>query len=235
MQAAIVIPWRGGQADRERHYTVVRAAMRATLPDAPLLNADSGHHPFSRAGSRNHGVRLAQTAAAADVVAIVDADTIPEPAPLHDALRAAHGDGRLHLPYTHYRGLSQHGTRDYLAGSMPDECDVELAHEWATGGVMVIRPDAWWRAGGMDERFVGFGHEDVAFRIAADTLLGPTARHPGVITHLWHPKAMGLGSPQHQANGQLCERYNAANGDPDAIQALIAERQATPCSSPPGR
>lgn len=223
MQVTVVIPWRGGQVDRERHHRIVSDHLRAILPDAPLLSVDSGDDPFSRAASRNAGVRLAQDTGA-EIVVIADADTIVEPGPLQEAITAAHSDGLLHLPYTHYRGLSEQGTRDYIAGSMPDECDVELAHEWATGGVLVITPAAWWQAGGMDERFVGFGHEDVAFRIAADTLLGPTVRHPGTITHLWHPKAMGLGTPQHAANGQLCERYNAANANPDAMRALLAER-----------
>lgn len=226
MHVAVVIPWRGGQPEREHHHKIVCEHLRRILPDAHHLDADNDAAQFSRAGSRNHGMRLAEQAGA-DVVVQCDADTLPDPEPLHAAIQAAHSDGRLHLPYTHYRGLSEKGTSDYLAGSFPEECETELAHEWATGGCMAIRPDAWWRAGGMDERFRKWGHEDVAFRLAADTLLASTIRHPGTITHLWHPLETELGSPQHVANGQLCERYNQAAGDPEAMRALISERLVT--------
>lgn len=225
MNVAVVIPWRGGQPAREYHHRIVREHLYSIYPDAHHLDADTGHQLFNRAASRNAGVRLAEQAGA-DVVILCDADTLPQPGPLAEAVSSA-DDGRLHLPYTYYRGLSEQGTRDHLAGGFPEECETELAHEWATGGCMVVTPNAWWQAGGMDERFIGFGHEDVAYRIAADTLLGPTVKHPGTIVHLWHPKSMGLGTPQHTANGQLCERYNHANGHPDAMRALIAERLAT--------
>ncbi|MFI1485766.1 glycosyltransferase family 2 protein [Streptomyces sp. NPDC020747] len=226
MTVAVVIPWRPGTPERNAHHEHVRAHLQQLLPDAIHLDVDSGHTPFSRAGSRNEGVRQAQ-AAGADVVVICDADTLPEAEPLHAAIEAA-DDGRLHLPYTWYQGLSRPGTLAYLAGVPAADCATDLAHEWATGGVLVIRPASWWAAGGMDERFVAYGFEDAAYRIAADALLGPTVAHQGAITHLWHPSEVGHGSPQHIANGQLCQRYVDATDNPDAIRALIAERATVP-------
>lgn len=221
MRVACVIPWRGGQPDRERHHETVRAHLRTLLPDAVHIDADSGHDPFSRAGSRNLGVRLADDAGC-DVVVLCDADTIVEAGPLHAAIGSAH-DGRMHLPFTHFRGLSKNGTRVFLRGVARDACETELVHDWATGGCLVVTPQAWTRAGGMDERCVGYGFEDAIFRIAADALLGPTVKHEGTIWHLYHEKTMGLGSPQHTANGQLAARYVAAEGDPDAVRAIVAE------------
>lgn len=226
MTVAVVIPWRPGTAERNAHHEYVRAYLRQLLPDAIHLDVDDGHTPFSRAGSRNESVRLAQIAGA-DVAVLCDADTLPEAEPLNESIEAA-GDGRLHLPYTWYRGLSQRGTIDYLAGTPAADCAVDLEHEWATGGVLVIQPASWWAAGGMDEAFQGYGFEDAAFRIAADALLGPTVKHDGTITHLWHPSEVGHGSPQHIANGQLCQRYVDVTGDPDAVRALIAERASVP-------
>lgn len=221
MRVACVIPWRGGQPDRERHHETVRTHLRMLLPDAVHMDVDSGHRPFSRAGSRNLGVRLAEDAEC-DVVVLCDADTLPEATPLHAAIEGA-SDGRLHLPYVHFRGLSENGTRMFLGGTQAEACETDLAHDWATGGVLVLTPAAWWRAGGMDERFVAYGYEDTAFRIAADALLGPTVKHPGIIWHLWHEQQMGLGSPQHTANGELAGRYVGAEGDPEAVRAIVAE------------
>jgi hypothetical protein len=219
---AVVIPWRPGSVERNAHHDTVRAHLHALLPEAAHLDVDSGHTLFSRAGSRNAGVRQA-AAAGADVVVLCDADTLPEDEALHAAIDAA-GDGRLHLPYSWFRGLSQDGTAAYLAGAPAADCPADLEHQWSTGGVLVITPAAWWQAGGMDERFTGWGMEDAAFRIAADALLGPTVRHAGTITHLWHPPESNLGSPQHIANGQHCQRYVEATGKPDEIRALITER-----------
>lgn len=222
MTVAVVIPWRPGTAERNAHKETVRAHLRALLPDALHIDADSGHQPFSRAGSRNEGVRQAEQAGA-DVVVLCDADTLVEPEPLHAAIAAA-SDGVLHLPYTYYRGLSCEGTALHLSGKPAAECPTDLEHEWATGGVLVIQPASWWKAGGMEERCIGWGHEDVIMRVCADALLGPTVRHEGTITHLWHPPESGLGSPQHIANGELCARYNAVANDPVSVRQLIAER-----------
>jgi len=219
---AVVIPWRPGTPERNAHHEYVRAHLRQLLPDAVHLDVDSGHTPFSRAGSRNEGVRQAE-AAGADVVVLCDADTLPEREPLHAAIEAA-TDGVLHLPYTWYRGLSRDGTATFLTGAPSADCPVDLEHQWATGGVLVVQPDAWWAAGGMDERMIGWGFEDAAARICADALLGSTVKHAGTITHLWHPQESGLGSPQHVANGQLCQRYVDATGQPDELRVLIAER-----------
>jgi hypothetical protein len=225
VRVAAVIPWRGGQPDRERHHQTVRAHLRDLLPDAWHIDADSGHQPFSRAGSRNHGVRLAQDVGA-EVVVLCDADTLPEREPLLAAIDGAH-DGLLHLPYTRYRSLTRRGLAQYRRGDPLMDCDVDHDHEGATGGVIVIRVDAWWRAGGMDERFQGWGHEDAAFRLAADTLLGPTVRHPGAIHHLWHAREWNLGSPEFRANAAHMERYTEAGGDQDAMLALV-ESARTP-------
>jgi hypothetical protein len=225
MTVAVVIPWRPGTAQRNAHHDYVRQHLRAVIPSALHIGVDSGvdsgHTPFSRAGSRNKGVRIAQTSGA-DVVVICDADTLVEAEPLHAAIAAA-GDGRLHLPYTWYRGLSEAGTQTYLDGTDPALCPTDWEHEWATGGVLVIQPEAWWAAGGMDEAFTSWGFEDTAFRTAADALLGPTVKHPGTITHLWHPLESGLGSPEHIAGGQRMQRYVDATGNPEAIRELINE------------
>lgn len=222
MRVACVIPWRGGHLDRERHHDTVRAHLQQMLPDAWHIDADSGHQPFSRAGSRNRGVHLAQDVGA-DVVVLCDADTLPEPDPLIAAIEGASRDGHLHLPYARFRGFSPEGTAAYLAGIPAGECDVEQETDWSTGGVLVATPAAWWGAGGMDERFVAYGYEDEAFKAAADTLLGPTMRHPGTIWHLWHVQQMGVGSPKHTANGRLAARYAAAESNPKAMRALVAE------------
>lgn len=222
MSTAVVIPWRGTNPERERAYAAVSRALHDMLPDAVFLAADSGHEPFNRAASRNLGVRLAADAEC-DVVVLCDADTIPERQPLLAAVEGAR-DGRLHTPYHRFLGLTEIGTRDYLAGTPVSACEVELDYAWSVGGVFVIRPGVWKQLGGMDERFTAWGGEDVALVRAADTLLGQTVRHRGLIVHLWHPPAQRTGAPANDAVWDLAARYADADRDVEAMRTLIAER-----------
>lgn len=222
MRVAVVIPWRGGQKDRERHHETVRAHLRELLPDAVHMDVDSGHTPFSRAGSRNFGVRLAQEAEC-DVVVLCDADTLPEREPLLAAIKSAHETGRLVLPYTLFRGFSPNGTRSYLNGTPPQACEVELESEWSTGGVLCVAPESWVRAGGMDERFQSWGWEDSCWRIVADALLGPSVKHEGTIYHLWHPSEIRPETDDYRVGAALAARYVEAEGNADAVRAIVGE------------
>lgn len=194
------------------------------LPDSTLLVVDSGHEPFARAATRNLGASLALEAGL-DVAVVCDADTVPEYVPLARAIHGAAEDGLLHLPYTRYRALTPAGSRRYMRGRDPERCTAELDWEASTGGVFVIQPHRWFDCGGMEERFTGWGFEDTSFRIAADALLGPTVRHPGLIVHLWHPSTQDRGTPEKETAKQLALRYDAAEGNPDAVQSLLSERQ----------
>lgn len=219
MRAACVIPWRPTKPDRIAHHATVRRHLRRILPEAFHIDADSGHEPFSRAGSRNRGVRLAQDVGC-EVIVINDADTLVEERPLLDAIEAC-TDGVMHLPYTRYRSLTRSGLAQYRADKPLLDCEVDHDHEWATGGVIVIQADAWWRAGGMDERMVGWGFEDSAYRVAADALLGPTVRHQGVIHHLWHRPEWNLGSAEYNANAERMQRYVQAEGNAEAVKDVV--------------
>jgi hypothetical protein len=154
------------------------------------------------------------------IVIVCDADTIPEPEPLHAAVEAAGRDGRLHLPYTRYRALSPAGTTAVLNGAPLSECPTETESTGAQGGILVMDAEAWQNTGGMDERFTGWGFEDTAFHAAAHTLNGDVARHEGDIHHLWHPSDFAPSSPQYAANKTHWQRYEAALGDPTAMRRV---------------
>ncbi len=84
----------------------------------------------------------------------------------------------------------------------------------------------WDEVGGYDERFVGWGYEDVALLAACWALAGPHAFVPAAAYHLWHPfeQTLTRGNPEFAANETLGRRYLAARDDPDAMRALIDER-----------
>lgn len=220
----VAIPWRPTR-DRQYAYDLTVARYRALLPDAAILAVDTGHEPFCLAGCRNKGVRLAEDAGA-DVVVLGDADTLPEQRPLLDAIRSAAVDGLVHLPYTSYRSLRRDGTAQHRSGVPLEQCN-HFEVPGACSGVYVTTPATWRAHGGQDELFLGWGGEDAAWAAAHLTLLGAEpARHEGCVYSLHHASAVKEGE-QYSANFARIYRYHQAQGDPDAMWALIREGEAT--------
>lgn len=203
----IVIPWRDTGTHRSAACLLVCEALRAVLPGTPLLLADSGHTPFNRAASRNLGAAKADPN---EVLVVSDADVIPEehwyPAaqPLAAIVDAAR-DGNLHYPFTTCRYLSQEATADVLRGKPPDGTNLEFEIPAAQGGLMVMLAGAWHTAGGMDERFTGWGYEDNDWHTRVSRTIGPPAHHPGVLWHLWHPAARYRWTDDEINNLALCK------------------------------
>lgn len=222
MQVTIAFPWRDGRCQwRRLSFPHVRRAYAEVLPEARQIVVDSGYQVFNRAAARNEGVRQAGNG----VVVLADTDILPDRDGLLNAIQAAR-QGGFHLGFTLYRALRQVSTQAYYA-RRTDPARLPHSHtaDDCTAGMIVIRADEWWRAGGMDEGFSGWGWEDSAFACAVRTMLGPIRRHSGTANHLWHPTECKPRSEQYLINKRLYERYAAADGDSDAMQSLIEERK----------
>lgn len=219
MRVLVAVPWRP-QPHRVYAHEITVARYRELLPDADVVDVDTDHEPFCLAACRNRGVELAEQADY-DVAILADADTLPEREPLQAAIDGAQTSGRVHLPYTEYRSLQSFGTAQFQAGRPIERCN-HLPVAAACSGVFVTTPATWWSIGGQDERFRGWGMEDVAFLVAHRTLLGSDpVRHDGRVYALHHESATKHG-PQYDANVALYQRYLTAaeTGDPDAVWAL---------------
>lgn len=216
MRFAVAIPYRpNGQPERQRNFEYVYDWFASH--SYPVLDIDTPHERFNRSAARNAAVRALRSW---DAIAICDADFVPPLDALEAALEGASRDGKLHQPFTEALYLTEPETASWLsAGCLPNRSGGDL-----TGGCFVISPESWLEVGGMDERFEGWGGEDDAFRIAAETLLGPRVHHQGVMPHLWHPSAAAFGTEAHRGNLALLRRYVAAANNPEAIRAIINER-----------
>ena len=102
-------------------------------------------------------------------------------------------------------------------------------HWW--GALIQIMPrEAFELVGGMDERFRGWGGEDVSFMRALDTLYGKHRTFNGPVYHLWHPTIPGLWKGTRQWEGQdgpemndwLAYRYDQAVGDPERMRKVLS-------------
>jgi hypothetical protein len=117
-------------------------------------------------------------------------------------------------------GQDARALADALLTVRPDMLDsaVERTTPISWSCAIAIRRDAWDQLGGFDERFRGWGWEDMAFQSAACSLVGHE-RIEGDVFHLWHPRSPGAGkagqagaAPSDDAirNAQLGRRYMVA-------------------------
>lgn len=227
MTNLVVIPWRPAPS-RIAAFARLVDWYKRELPEFRIETIDSDDDVFVLARTRN--LAIAGLADPDDVIVVNDADTLPEPGALREAVAAASGSGRVHLPYTSYHWLGPEGSAELAEGAAPAECSFVLVHG-ACSGVYVTTRRTWEAHGGQDERFRGWGFEDSAWYLAHETLLGaPPQRHEGTVYALHHVAEARAGE-QYDRNAGLMERYRAAAGDVAAMTALVAEGQAVSASN----
>lgn len=184
----VIIPFRGGDHWREQNFDIVRYLW--SQAGLSVIDADSGHDVFNRSASRN----VAAAQSKAEYLLVADADTFVESWQVFEALKMM-GDEEdpapWVIPYANgfYYNLSQECTqRIWHSPNARGKWELSWEHQllsWA--GVLLVRREDFEKVGGYDERFVGWGHEDVAFRIKLDAEVGQHRRTGGSAYHLWHP------------------------------------------------
>lgn len=213
----VCVPFRGDDSWRDRSWAFVRARWMA-MGLGPVIDADVPG-PFNRAAARNAAARLAGDWT---VAIFGDADTfMRERAPIDAAVERAM-TGRVVLPHDRYLALDAGGTRRAIRGRRWDQ-HVKTEKSDVPLGIVVVGRRAWDELGGFDERWKGWGGEDVAFRSAAQTF-GLLDRIPGTLVHLWHPRDPTKSKYISERGGPLREAYRRAAGDPIAMRKLLEDR-----------
>lgn len=235
MNVAILVPRRAGVEDRDRLWAFARARWEHDFPDWRLVE---GHHelgPFNRGAAIN---RAAAEAGDWDAAVIIDADVLCDPIAVAAAAEIAGATGRMILAGHERVMLSKTGTAKILDG---------YAGNWKVRGIqervytdhcsccVAVSRDLWDRVGGFDELHQGWGFEDIAFRIACETLSAkPMVTLSSTIFHLWHTTSHENNPREatYQANAARCERYRAAHWNVDAVEALINEAKGVATIEP---
>jgi hypothetical protein len=234
---------------------------RKALPGSEIIlgeDIDAVQHraPFSKSVAVNDAVSKAH----GDIFAIVDADTcISAEAILlcAEEIRHASKNGwRLwFVPYRNLFRLTEEASRkiintdpkQLILAHVPDENDytnkdkyegepISAIGHWYGAMIQIIPRKGFEEVGGWDPRFRGWGGEDHAAMVAADTLFGPHKTLPGPVFHLWHPvfipkvaddtkqkKRLWANQISGETNDSLSGRYYWSNGHPDRMRQLINE------------
>jgi predicted glycosyltransferase involved in capsule biosynthesis len=190
----------------------------------PLYLGDhGGESQFSAGTARNVAATQAIHETDCDVLFIVDSDILlVEQAQIIDACEIAFELDCYVIAFEHLNYLDWEQTLSVRAG-LPPKGSERASRIW--GGAFAISRELWKRTGGYDPRLCGFGYDDISFVPAASTLgTHPKSRVAGDAYHLMHGP-VDKESFQSE-NGLLAARYVAADGDPDAMRVLLAERCA---------
>lgn len=210
-----VVPWRPDGEYRDRLW----AYCKPRWPD--VIESGSPPGPFNRAAAINAGA-----VGEWDVLVVVDADVVIDTARVRAGLERAARTGRVVLPYTTFKGLTPEMTKRVLDGYTGEwSRGIRFQSEVHESSVVIVPRNVWNAVGGFDERFVGWGQEDVAFAHAARMLCGEPDRLEGIVWHLWHPKPPEriAATVEYRANQALGQQYRSARTE-QAMRRVLGGR-----------
>ena len=218
MRTVILVPRRADHGHRDRVWAACRRRWERLHPTWPIFEGHHDEGPFNRSAAIN---RAASEAGDWDIAVIIDSDVFLPPANVEAAVETATRTGRVTWAHRRWRGLSRLATDRLLERSVslleadlaPPDAAMERTTPISWSCCVAITREAWETIGGFDERFRGWGWEDMAFQALACGLVGHE-RIEGDVYHLWHPRSPGLGRSAPNADGvrseMLGRRYMVA-------------------------
>lgn len=220
-RAVLLVPFRGDGAQRDRLWAWCEARWRALMPELEIVVGEDplpAPAPFSRAAALNDAARKAGDW---DFGVVIDADVFIDPDAVRAGLARAAEIGKVVWPFQRWNGLTRAATDLLLASGgsstaadlrVVDQGAIERTNPISWSCCIVVPRAVWDDVGGFDERFRGWGWEDMAFQSVVCGLYGHD-RLDGDLFALWHPRAderIKTGRPEHPAyiaNRMLGRRY----------------------------
>jgi len=216
-----MVPYRPDGGWRDRLWAWNRARWERYAPDCQLV---VGVEPdptglFCAASAMND----AATQATGDILVTTSCDFIADPSAVQTAVDTIESGA---APWVALYGRTAFLDETSTRALLEDGDDVELVAEQVVGvnnAVYAFPRGLWDDVGGIDERFRGWGPEDMALRAAMLTL------HPGALVlantclHLWHPRReTGAEAAVSVENHRFFDdTYGAAIGNVDAMRGVV--------------
>lgn len=242
---SLLIPFSSKDPIRVKAFTWLIDYWRNELPDCEIIIGESLSPIFCKEEALNNAVEKS----IGDILVILDADVYLDGRIItHCAERIreelAYGHNLWYVPYRNLYRLRKEVT-DLLYSSDPKmplrfpsppplylvENNGDKSEYGCLYGAMIMMfpRQAYETLGCFDERFVGWGGEDMAVLRALDTLFGKHKTIVNDIFHLWHPSTgdanlrMWDGQEAPDANLQLSIKYRIAMRKPSKMKELLEE------------
>lgn len=215
---SILVPRQADDGRRDQLWSWCQKRYRAT--GAEIVIGEDHGTPFSLPVAIN----AAAAKANGDVFFIGSADVAVDYAWLTEAERHVDQEPMQSVRCSRIHLLSQEITDALLERDPTTTVLTEEGNPVVAGsvGCIVFSRQLFELAGGMDERFRGWGPEDAAFHMALTTIGAPSFILDGDLRHLWHQPASGSWGSDHR---QLLNEYEQAWGD-KAKMELVVQRMA---------
>lgn len=239
----LLIPFHTNNKQRKKVFKWVLEYWKDQLPDAEIIIGHSNAKPFCKTEALNN----AADRATGKVLVILDADTympgwIIDKAADRILEELEHGNHLWYVPYKHLYRLNKQITAKIIASDPKDPLQIpspppeeyldddgqKRSYGRRYGAMVMVFPrEALEVIKCFDERFRGWGGEDVALLRALDTLWGKHKTTPNDVLHLWHPyfghsyKTRTWMHQKHQLNAKLAMQYHRATRHPSKMQEII--------------
>lgn len=227
-KVVLLVPRRDDHDWRDKVWEYCKARWRKYAPDVQIVE---GHHyegPFNRSKAINTAARLADEDGLWDIAVVIDSDVLVKMSQFRAAIETVRRTGLVTWGHRRWRSIGEEWTgrvlKDHMdLGADVDATDIDILVErtnpisWSC--CIAIPRAVWDDLGGFDERFVGWGFEDMAFQSVICGLYG-WERIEGDVYHLWHPRGVttggraskeaGLYTREAITNARLGRRYMVA-------------------------
>ncbi len=216
MKVVVLVPRRADNGWRDELWRFTKQRWERDFPDWPIVEGHHNEGLFNRSAAINEASRLAGDW---DVALIIDSDTISDRDAVRTGADVALSTGCMVTCHDLRIMLTDRGTKRILKGynrSWRGHGFVERIWYESCSSAVAVSRQLFDRVGGFDERFVGWGREDSAFRMACETFSGkPMLRVASAAFHLWHEVSPSTahGHPDRVPNEQRFNAYEQAVGD----------------------
>lgn len=239
---SLLIPFSSKEQRRRINFKWLLEYWRNELPEAEIIIGKSHSKIFCKGEALNNAVKRST----GKVLVILDADAYLPGHVINHAANRILEELDNHLWYVPYRRLYrltrlatdlilESDPSDPLRFPSPPPYDLientghlsKYGHRYGAM-IMMFPREAYETLGCFDERFKGWGGEDVALLRALDTLYGKHKTTKNDILHLWHPfigknyvTRQWEGQSSGSINSKLANEYHKATRHPHKMRELV--------------